>query len=120
LATPYSDALGTRLVDYVRGAGFQVVASVNLGVESIAGISNLSADEIETLAAKAVTPDTDVLFISCTALSTFSLIPQLEARFRIPVITANQVTMWAAMRAASIPATLSGQMLFDKTASRLR
>ena len=40
----------------------------------------------------------DALFISCTNLPTYDVIPQLEAELRMPVLSANQVTMWAALR----------------------
>ncbi len=40
----------------------------------------------------------DALFLSCTNPPTYDVIPQLRAELRIPVISANQVTMWAVLR----------------------
>jgi maleate isomerase len=51
------------------------------------------------MAREAVIGAADALFISCTNLPTYDAIPQLEAELRMPVLSANQVTMWAALRA---------------------
>jgi maleate isomerase len=50
------------------------------------------------MARQAVVGAADALFISCTNLPTYDAIPQLEAELRMPVLSANQVTMWAALR----------------------
>ncbi len=55
--------------------------------------------DVVAMARQAVRPGAaDALFISCTNLPTYDVIPQLEAELRIPVLSANQVTMWAALR----------------------
>jgi len=50
------------------------------------------------MARQAVVGAADALFISCTNLPTYDAIPQLEAELRMPVLSANQVTMWSALR----------------------
>jgi maleate isomerase len=44
------------------------------------------------------------------------VIPQLEAELRIPVISANQVTMWAALRHLGTRAVGPYQALIDHSA----
>ena len=58
----------------------------------------------------------DALFISCTNLPTYDVIAQLEAELRIPVISANQVTMWAALRRLGTRAVGPYQALLDESA----
>lgn len=41
----------------------------------------------------------EALFISRTNLPTYKAIPQWEAELRMPVLSANQVTLWAALPA---------------------
>jgi maleate isomerase len=50
-------------------------------------------------------------FVSCTNLATYDLIAPLERELGKPVLTANQVTMWAALRVAHKAAVGPGQRL---------
>ena len=43
--------------------------------------------------------DAEAIFVSCTNLATYDVIAPLEAELGKPVITANQVTMWAMLEA---------------------
>ncbi len=61
--------------------------------------------------------DADALFLSCTNLPTFGLLGELERRFGMPVLSANQVTMWAAMRAAGVQPQIDDQALFRVAAA---
>ncbi len=72
--------------------------------------------EVADMARQAVRDDADALFISCTNLPTYDVIPQLEAELRIPVISANQVTMWAALRRLGTRAVGPYQALINPAA----
>ena len=82
----------------------------NLELE--AGIADVAADEVEHLAAGAFVPEAEAIFLSCTNLRTFDELPRLEARYGVPVLSANQVTMWAALRAAGASLPDVPQRLF--------
>jgi maleate isomerase len=56
-------------------------------------------------------PDAQAVFASCTNLPTYDLIAPLEAELGKPVLTANQVTLWAALRRAGSAAIGRGQRL---------
>jgi maleate isomerase len=51
------------------------------------------------------------VFVSCTNLPTYDVIAPMEAELGIPVLTANQVTMWAALRRTGHRALGTGQRL---------
>ena len=70
------------------------------------------------MAREAVADVPDALFISCTNLPTYDVIPQLEAELRMPVLSANQVTMWAALRRIGKEAVGPYQALLDPVARR--
>jgi maleate isomerase len=73
--------------------------------------------EVVEMARRAVRrPGAEALFISCTNLPTYDVIPQLEAELRMPVISANQVTMWAALRRLGTRAVGPYQALTDPAA----
>lgn len=113
VATPYDKGTTDRLGEFLTEAGFDVRSLVNHEPKTPAGLSDMTIDELTELALAADRPDADVLFISCTALETFDLIPQLERSQQKPVITSAQVTMWAALGAAGVEPRDVGQALFN-------
>ena len=50
----------------------------------------------------AFVPGSDALLITCTDFPTLPLIPELEDELGVPVVTSNQATFWAMLRAARI------------------
>ena len=105
LGTPYVAELGALLADFVEEAGFQPVSLANLDLDG--GIADLAATDVKRLAEAAHVPGAEVMFLSCTNLPTVDVLSGLEARYGIPVLSANQVTMWAAVRAAGIDVPLT-------------
>jgi maleate isomerase len=59
-------------------------------------------------------PDAEAVFLSCTNLPTYDVIATLEREIGKPVLTANQVTMWASLTLAGRPAVGPGQLLCDE------
>lgn len=111
VATPYVPSLTLRLHMFLEEAGIRVLSGRELGLGE--KIWRVTGPTVHDLAVAADHPDAQALFISCTNLATYSLIPPLEARLGKPVITANQVSMWAALRAAGAMVRPNGQRLFD-------
>jgi maleate isomerase len=101
LGTPYDAELGERLRTFVAEAGFEPVSLVNLDTD-LSHLGESDESVVVDLAKAAIRPDADVLFLSCTNLPTLGLLPSLQQRFGVPVLAANQVTMWAALRAAGV------------------
>ncbi|OUC81274.1 maleate cis-trans isomerase family protein [Streptomyces swartbergensis] len=96
LVTPYTVSVTQALEAYVAQAGVTIAGCAFMGLTR--HIWKVPYREVVDMARQAVRDDADALFISCTNLPTYDVIPQLEAELRIPVISANQVTMWAALR----------------------
>lgn len=116
LVTPYTESVTRSLEEYVAEAGGTVTGRAFMGLTR--HIWKVPYREVVEMAHRAVrAPATaDVLFISCTNLPTYDVIPQLEAELRIPVISANQVTMWAALRRLGTRAVGPYQALLDSSA----
>ncbi|MDP8957989.1 MAG: hypothetical protein M3N51_02040, partial [Actinomycetota bacterium] len=113
LATPYDVELTQGLKDFLRAAGIMVVSVAYLGLRQ--DIFRVDRHTVAELAIAADHPDAEAVFVSCTNLRTFDVIAALEARLGKPVLTANQVSMWAALGAAGIEHQL-GQRLFGARA----
>jgi maleate isomerase len=102
VGTPYTPELGERLPPFLAEFGFEVVNLVNMGLEE--GIGSVLDDQVVALADAAMDPRAEAVFLSCTNLPTLHLLAGLADRLGVPVLSANQVTMWAALRAANVGA----------------
>lgn len=100
VATPYVDEINVKLEEFLEGHGFQVVAMK--GMQLGHGIGVLSPGDVYEFAKGAHHPDADVLFISCTNFATIEMLDVLEQDLGVPVLSANQVTMWEALNLAQV------------------
>ena len=97
VATPYDAALTDRLVDFLAEAGIETTGMGYLGMGE--DIWRVDAGSVCELARAIPREGADALFLSCTNLPTYDVIPALEEEFGLPVLSANLVTLWAALRA---------------------
>lgn len=118
LATPYLDSVTDRLRAFLDQSNVGVVSSIGLGHAE--RIWQVPEQHVRELVLASDHPDADAVFISCTNLRTYGLIRELEAELGKPVLTANQVSIWAALRAAGIKQPDIKQRLFLDTWHRRR
>ncbi|SDC03869.1 maleate cis-trans isomerase family protein [Streptomyces prasinopilosus] len=118
LVTPYTVSVTRALEEYVAQAGVAVTGRAYMGLTR--QIWKVTYREVADMARRAAVRGrsgaADALFLSCTNLPTYDVIPQLEAELRLPVISANQVTMWAALRRLGTRAVGPYQALIDTSA----
>ncbi len=114
VVTPYTKSVTDSLEDFLGEAGMAVTGRAYLGLTR--EIWRVPYRDVVGMAREALGGDADALFISCTNLPTYDVIPQLEAELRIPVLSANQVTMWAALRAVGVTPVGPYQALTDPSA----
>ena len=109
VATPYVEPVTRRLVGYLAENGVRTVSCEGLGL--LGNIWRVTYAQVVEIVQAADTDDAEALFISCTNVPTYDLIEPLEQALGKPVLTANQVTMWAALRAMGRTAVGGGQLL---------
>lgn len=99
VATPYDEEVTTRLGVFLRQAGVTVVSTAFAGLTE--RIWAMQDAEVAGLVRRALPTrgDADAVFVSCTNVPTLDLIEPLERELGIPVLSANQVTLWAALAA---------------------
>jgi len=107
LATPYLDSINRIERDFLEHNGHTVVSVVGLGLSGKA-IREVKPETVFDLACRADRPEAQALFISCTDLRALEVVGELERQLRKPVVTSNQVTLWAVLRALSIKRSLHG------------
>ncbi|MFJ2741741.1 decarboxylase [Streptomyces sp. NPDC087440] len=96
VVTPYTESVTRSLEEYLAQAGIVITGREFLGLTR--HIWKVPYRDVVDMARRAVVGAADCLFISCTNLPTYDVIPQLEAELRMPVLSANQVTLWSALR----------------------
>jgi len=111
VATPYVEDVTAGLRDFLGEAGVETVGSAQLGLA--AEIWKVPYDVTARLVRDADAPEAEAVFVSCTNLPTYDVIAPLEAQLGKPVLTANQVTLWSALRLAGTHAVGEGQRLLS-------
>jgi maleate isomerase len=115
VVTPYIDSVTQRLLSFLAEHGVEVVSSVGLGL--LDHIWKVGYAEIVQAVTAVDVPEADGLFISCTNVPTYDIIGPLERWLGKPVLTANQVTMWSALRHIGSPMMAAGQWLGETNES---
>lgn len=116
IGSPYDAELTRRLARFLAEAGHEVAGGAFLGLEG--KIAQVDSRSVYRLIQAADTSQADAVFLSCTNLRTFDVLAEAERDLGKPVLSANQVSMWAALRAGRLPAAPVGQSLFARAASR--
>lgn len=108
LVSPYSPEVSGGARAYLERGGFDVTAVEGLNVTDPTEITGLRAGRISSALERAVQTDPDVLIVAGGAFHGMPLIQGWEAQFDRPVITTNQLAIWASMRAVPGAEPLSG------------
>lgn len=109
IATPYVERLTQRLDDFLAEGGKHVVACAGLGLDRL--IWHVPYAVTADLVRRADRPGAQAVFVACTNLPTYDLIAPLEEELGKPVLTANQVTLWAGLRRLGLAPEGEGQRL---------
>jgi maleate isomerase len=117
VVTPYDEAVAAKLRAYLNEAGIEVTAYNDIGLTE--RIWTVPYEVTADLARRTAQGGGDAVFLSCTNLLTYDLIASLEQELGVPVITANQVTMWAVLAAAGVAAVGPGQSLLKRRPASL-
>ncbi|PXY26710.1 Asp/Glu/hydantoin racemase [Prauserella sp. PE36] len=107
--TPYDADLTGKLHEFLDELGVKTMSSDHLGLGG--GIWKVS---YRTIAERILAADhsaAEAIFVSCTNLPTYDVIEPLEERLGKPVLTANQLTMWACLKRMGLPIVGPGKWL---------
>lgn len=107
--TPYDAALTDRLLAFLDELGVTVIRSHHLGLGG--GIWRVNYRTIAALIDEADDPAAEAIFVSCTNLPTYDIIGPLERELGKPVLTANQLTVWACLVRMGLPMVGPGRWL---------
>ncbi|OBI45304.1 Asp/Glu/hydantoin racemase [Mycobacterium kyorinense] len=109
--TPYDEELTELLHIFLNQLGVTVLQSDYLGLGG--GIWKVNYRTVAERIVAADHPDAQAIFVSCTNLRTYDIIAPLEEMLGKPILTANQLTMWACLGRMELPMMGPGRWLRD-------
>lgn len=100
IAATYPRAATQAFAKFLAEFGIQTSDLYAHGLRNGDLSSRLERQDVTSLAKSADGPEAQALLIPDTALPCFGILDELQTLFRKPVLAANQVTMWEALRLA--------------------
>ncbi|MFF4588786.1 decarboxylase [Streptomyces sp. NPDC001388] len=94
----YPREVAARFAEFLRAGGVEVTAVHSAGIATAAEAGALGEAEVLALARAADDAGAQAVLLPDTALHTVACVPALEKELGKPVLTANQVTVWEALR----------------------
>ncbi|WP_328440431.1 decarboxylase [Streptomyces sp. NBC_00444] len=94
----YPSDVADLFAQFLRAGGAEVLSVRGSGIITAAEVGTWGEEEVLTLAREADHTDAEAVLLPDTALHTASHLPALEKELGKPVLTANQVTVWEALR----------------------
>ncbi|WP_421593191.1 ectoine utilization protein EutA [Shinella sp. M27] len=98
ILTPYTLETSRPMADYFHALGFHIARFTCLGLSDDRDMARIAPADIVAFAKEAMAPDSDALFISCTAVRAAGVAADIEAAIGKPVVTSNLATAWACLR----------------------
>jgi arylmalonate decarboxylase len=101
-ATAYTGEVNRLFRAYFEADGFAIASLHGMDISALSQVEAVGEQAIADLAARALgeAADADALVISCAGLRTAGIVPELERRFGLPVLSSSMVGAWAAARLA--------------------
>ena len=98
IAATYPEDVAALFAEFLTASGVEVLSFRGSGIITAAEVGTWGRDEVLFLAEEGDHSSADVVLLPDTALHTASYITDLEKALSKPVLTANQVTVWEALR----------------------
>ena len=111
VATPYPEWNNDKLRAYLEAHGFEVLnveGEPRAAASGNQGINDQEPASVVEFAARVCRPEADALLCSCTAWRSVEAVAAIEARTDKPVVTSNQSTIWASLRALGVTQPVVG------------
>lgn len=106
--SPHPPHIAEYLRDYLTDDGFEVVGLTALDMGLRAINSQYPGDVYRAVREMDVHEEADALFIAATNFRAMDVLAPLEADLDLPVVTSNQVCLWAGLRALGVADHLVG------------
>lgn len=100
VAATYPGDIAERFVQFLATTGIGIVRLSSRGIITAAEVGTIGRDDVLDFAEANDHPDAEAVLLPDTALHSVAWLDELEERVGKPVLTANQVSVWQALRLA--------------------
>ncbi|MGW5736061.1 MULTISPECIES: maleate cis-trans isomerase family protein [Streptomyces] len=101
VAATYPEDVAGLFAAFLKAAGAEVVSTQGNGIITAAEVGTWGWEEVLAMARAGDHPEAEAILLPDTALHTAAYVQDLERELGKPVLTANQVTVWEALRLAA-------------------
>jgi len=108
VAAPWSDPVNALAVAFIEASGFVVIAQRALGHVSNLEIGLLPEQSAFDMGMALHQPEAQAVLLACGNWLTLGIVDRLEAAIGKPVLTTNQVSLWAVLRLVGYHAPVFG------------
>lgn len=108
VVTPYLDSINERLTAFLEGTGFRVASMAGQQLVANLDIGDQTPEQIVDFARRNLDKSADGYFLSCTNWRAMEVAEALEQESGKPVVTSNQATIWASLRAVGYTDPIDG------------
>lgn len=108
VAATYPEDVTRLFKEFLAAGGAEVVHVGSRGIITAEEVGTLGKEAVLRMAKENDHPEAETLLLPDTALHTAAWLNDLEETVGKPVLTANQVTMWRALRLAGVPSVHDG------------
>ncbi|NEB79884.1 decarboxylase [Streptomyces sp. SID14478] len=98
VAATYPADVADHFATFLKAAGAEVLSVRGSGIITAAEVGTWAWEEVLAMARAGDHPDAEAVLLPDTALHTAAYVRDLEQELGKPVLTANQVTVWEALR----------------------
>lgn len=98
ILTPYTVETSRPMAAYFSRNGFEIDRFTCLGFDDDREMARIAPQALVELAREVTASESDALFVSCTALRTALVLPDIEAAIGRPVVSSNQASAWQCLR----------------------
>lgn len=98
LAAPWPEAVNNTVAAFMKANGVSVVNQFAMGIERNIDVGLLPSQTAYDLGCRVDCADAQAIFLACGNWLTMDQIDRLEQALGKPVLTTNQVSLWAALK----------------------
>jgi maleate cis-trans isomerase len=108
IGAPWSDTTNATAAAFIQASGFTVLTHRALGHVSNLEIGLLDDQTAFDMGVAIDEPDAQAVMLACGNWLTMAIVDRLESTIGKPVLTTNQVSLWAVLRLADYHAPVFG------------
>lgn len=98
VAASYPDDVAACFTELLGRCGITVTSMTSHGIETAAEVGTLGLDQVAAMVQRTDRDGAEAVLVPDTAMHTLAGLQRLEEEAGMPVLTANQVTVWEGLR----------------------